>query len=70
MLARSSEDDHFRSRVIVCRSLLGATTCVPRDLIDPQFDLSSTDAWPNRASKPNPGGYTTSLCNGISKELG
>jgi hypothetical protein len=29
MLARSSEDDNLRPRFIVCRSLLGATTCVP-----------------------------------------
>jgi hypothetical protein len=47
MLAWSSEDDHLRSRVIVCRSLLGATARIPVDSFDSQFGLSSVDGWPN-----------------------
>jgi hypothetical protein len=47
MLARSSKDDHFRSRVAVCRSLLEATARVPRDTLDSQFGLSPADGWPN-----------------------
>jgi hypothetical protein len=43
MSARSFKDDHLRSRVVVCHSLLGATAHVPHDLFDPQFDLSPTD---------------------------
>jgi hypothetical protein len=35
MLARSFEDDNLRSRFAVCRSLLGATSCVHRDSLDP-----------------------------------
>jgi hypothetical protein len=47
MLARSSEDNNLRSSIAVCRSLLGATTRVPQDSLNPQFGLSSTDGWPN-----------------------
>jgi hypothetical protein len=35
MSAWSSEDDHFWSRVAVCCSLLGATTCFSRNSLDP-----------------------------------
>jgi hypothetical protein len=32
---------------LVCRSLLGATTRIPRDSLDPQFGLSPAIGWPN-----------------------
>jgi hypothetical protein len=70
MLARSSEDDHLRSGVAVCRSLLGATAHVPWDSFDPQFCLSSIDGQSNRAGEPNPLGYVKDLCDGVSRELG
>jgi hypothetical protein len=66
MLARGSEDDYFWSRVVVCRSLLEATTRVPRDSLDAQFSISPADGWPNWASKPNSKRYSQSLCDGIS----
>jgi hypothetical protein len=47
MLARSSEDNNFRPRFIVFRSLLGATAHVPRNSPDPQFGLSPADGWQN-----------------------
>jgi hypothetical protein len=47
MLTRCSKDDNLRPRFVACRSLLGATACVPRDSLDPQFGLSATDGWPN-----------------------
>jgi hypothetical protein len=47
MLTQSSEDDNLRPRFIVCHSLLGATAHVPRDSLDPQFDLSPIEGWPN-----------------------
>jgi hypothetical protein len=70
MLTQSSKDDNLRPRFTVCRSLLGATARVPRDLPDPQFSLSPTDRWPNRASQPNTQGYAKSMCSGTSRELG
>jgi hypothetical protein len=70
MLARSSEDDNLRPRFTVCRSLLGATECVPRDSPDPQFGLPPTDRWPNRASQPDLGRHTESLCHGVPRKLG
>jgi hypothetical protein len=47
MLARSSKDDNLRSGFTVCRSLLGATACVPRNSLDPQCGLPPTDEWSN-----------------------
>jgi hypothetical protein len=47
MFTRSSEDDNLRLRFVVCHSLLGATTRVPQNSLDPQFGLSPTDGWPN-----------------------
>jgi hypothetical protein len=51
--AWSSQDNHFWSRVVVCRSLLGATARVSRDSLDSQFGLSPPDGWPNRESQLN-----------------
>jgi hypothetical protein len=70
MLTWSSEDDHLRLRVTVCRLLLGATVCVPGDPFDSQFGLSSTDGRPNWMSKPDPGRYVMSLRNGTPREMG
>jgi hypothetical protein len=50
MLTRSSKDDNLQPRFAICRSLLGATTHVPHDSLDPQFSLSPADGWPNLAS--------------------
>jgi hypothetical protein len=47
MLAWSSKDNHLQSRVVVYRSLLGATARVPGDSFDSQFGLLSTDGRPN-----------------------
>jgi hypothetical protein len=49
---------------------LGATTHVPKDSFDPQFNLSSEDGQLNLMSKPNPGGYVKGLCDGIFRQFG
>jgi hypothetical protein len=67
MSAWRSEDDRFYSRVVVCRSLLGATARVPRDSLDSQFGLSPADGWPNRVSQSNSRRYFHSLCDGASR---
>jgi hypothetical protein len=70
MLTQSSKDDNFWSRFTVCRSLLGATTRVPRDSLDPQFGLSPSDGWLNWASQPNSWRYAESMCSRTSRKLG
>jgi hypothetical protein len=70
MLARSSEDNNLRLRFTVCRSLLRATAHVPRDSLNPRFNLSSVDWWPNWLSQLNPWRYAKSLCFGTSRKLG
>jgi hypothetical protein len=47
MLAQSFENNNLQPGFIVCQSLLGATACVTRDSLDPQFGLSPADGWPN-----------------------
>jgi hypothetical protein len=70
MLAHSSEDDNLQSRFIVCRSLLGATACIPQDSLDPQFGQPPTDGWPNGVSQPDLGRHAESLCHGVPRKLG
>jgi hypothetical protein len=57
MQTQSFKHDHLWLRFAICRSLLGATTRIPQDSLDPQFSLSSIDAWQNWASQPNPWRY-------------
>jgi hypothetical protein len=70
MFTRGLKDNNLRPRVTVCRSLLGATTCVPRDSPDPQFILPPTNGWPNRVSQPDLGRHAESLCHGVPRKLG
>jgi hypothetical protein len=47
MLARSFENNNLRPGFTDCRSLLGVTTYVPQNSLDPQFNLPPIDGWPN-----------------------
>jgi hypothetical protein len=64
------EDNNLRSRVVVCRSLLRATTRIPRDSHDPLFNLPPTDRWSNRASQPDLRRHAESLCHRVPRKLG
>jgi hypothetical protein len=70
MFTQGPEDNNIRLRVAVYCSLLGATTRVPQDSLDPQFGLPPTDGWPNRASQPDLGRHAESLCHGVPRKLG
>jgi hypothetical protein len=51
MPTRSSEDGHLRSRVVVCRSLLGATACDPQNAFDPQAHHLHMDGQTERVNQ-------------------
>jgi hypothetical protein len=70
MLSCSSEDDHHGSRVVVCRSLLGATARISQESHDPYFNVSPADRRPKRMSEPKFGRYVESLCHVVPRKLG
>lgn len=65
-----TQDNPFRSRIVVRCSLLGATTYCHRHEANLKFSLSSSNGRPDRMSESNLEGYAQSLYAHQWQELG